>query len=367
MDEKILNELTCRNDRIIAAVLEKAKRVCPNSIALIGISGSFCTGDIHEKSDLDLFIVINDDDGWKIGSCFIIGDVAHDIYCTYWAQLEQMTEYRDPYVVKLMDMKFVYCADEKYMERYMQLREKLTKRLAEPLCSEDIENCKKHLLTAKQSLADAMLTDSTAECRFAASGVVYYCEFIIYMLNKCYIKRGVKRIPEEIALLPSLPPCFTEYHSEVVNAVSAAETKIAAIKLLKCTEEFLSEAAERVSPKEAISADALGGSYEEIFSNWHNKMHYAVRTEDKYLSFMTASACTEFYSEMYGEYDIPKLNAYDGFDPESLTESAAAFDKAMHAYRALYDRTGARVKNYSSIDEFERDYLGEKIESTENS
>ena len=65
-------------------VIKKANSICPESIALIGVYGSFYTGDIHDKSDLDLCIVINDDEGWKLSSCFILDDVAFDIYCTPW-------------------------------------------------------------------------------------------------------------------------------------------------------------------------------------------------------------------------------------------------------------------------------------------
>ena len=35
----------------------------PGALALIGIYGSFMTGDFYEKSDIDLMIVINDERG----------------------------------------------------------------------------------------------------------------------------------------------------------------------------------------------------------------------------------------------------------------------------------------------------------------
>ena len=37
--------------------------MCPDSLALIGVYGSVATGDEHEKSDLDLMILINDENG----------------------------------------------------------------------------------------------------------------------------------------------------------------------------------------------------------------------------------------------------------------------------------------------------------------
>jgi len=52
----IKKKLEERNGRIIEAVIKKAEKVCPGAIALIGTLGSFHSGDIYEKSDLDLCI-----------------------------------------------------------------------------------------------------------------------------------------------------------------------------------------------------------------------------------------------------------------------------------------------------------------------
>ena len=49
-----------RNEKIIRAVKEKAEAVCPGSLDLIGINGSFVTGQQHARSDLDLLIVIGE-------------------------------------------------------------------------------------------------------------------------------------------------------------------------------------------------------------------------------------------------------------------------------------------------------------------
>ena len=37
------------NQKIINAVIEKAEKICPDSLALIGIYGSVITGDVYEK------------------------------------------------------------------------------------------------------------------------------------------------------------------------------------------------------------------------------------------------------------------------------------------------------------------------------
>lgn len=81
------------NQKIINAVIEKAERVCPDSLAFIGIYGSVVTGDEYEKSDLDLLILIQDDRGWQLGTGFILDDskVGYDIYCTNWNGLSVLS------------------------------------------------------------------------------------------------------------------------------------------------------------------------------------------------------------------------------------------------------------------------------------
>jgi predicted nucleotidyltransferase len=114
-------KLEKRNQRIIQAVIKKIENHCPGSVDLIGIGGSFFFGDIHEKSDLDLLIVINDDKARSISSCFVLDGVGFDIYCSKWSRLEHMAEYKDPYSGKLVDLEIVYVLNKKVEERYYSL------------------------------------------------------------------------------------------------------------------------------------------------------------------------------------------------------------------------------------------------------
>jgi len=199
MEQYINKKLEERNERIIEAVIKKAKKVCPGAIALIGIVGSFHSGDIYEKSDLDLCIVINDDSAWKIASCFILGNVAFDIYCTPWSRLEEMSEYNNPYITKLLELDIIYCDDDKYIQKYMELRAKVTNELNQAYSIKDNEKAEKFVNVAMKEYANIMLSCNYGECRYSTARLLYYIEFAIYMYNKSYIKRGAKRIPEEIS------------------------------------------------------------------------------------------------------------------------------------------------------------------------
>ena len=95
-----MNALENRNRRIVEAVLQKEKILCPGAVALIGIYGSFQTGEVHPLSDLDLLILINDDRGWQLATAFIQDDlgVGHDIYCTSWDSLRQDACFSHPHM-----------------------------------------------------------------------------------------------------------------------------------------------------------------------------------------------------------------------------------------------------------------------------
>ena len=113
---------------MIDAVIKKGGKVCPDAIDLIGIYGSFCTGDIHKKSDLDLLIIINSDEGRKVSSRFILGEVAHDIYCTTWGDIESISLYEEPQVAKIMEAKIVYSRNEKQLKHLERIRQQVKHR-----------------------------------------------------------------------------------------------------------------------------------------------------------------------------------------------------------------------------------------------
>lgn len=355
MRDYIKEKLEERNNRIINAIIEKSKKICPDSIALIGIYGSFCSGDIHEKSDLDLCILINDDNGWKLSSCFILNDVAFDIYCTPWNALEYMAEYKNPYITKLLDSKIVYVADEKYLERYEELRRKALDKLNGEFSKEDNEKAEGFVNAALKEYANIMISSEYGECRYKAAEMLYYIEQAIYMYNKKYVIRGVKRIPEEIASMENLPLGFNELYNNLVIVESVEEVKDIATRLMKAVKEFSINMKEKITVKNEITENDIRGSYEEIYSNWKNKMYYAEENNDIYLSLMTAASCQSFYDDMYNEYNIEKIDIMKNLNT-NLKKATVIFDIAMNEYKKNYDKVGISIKSYKDLDEFEKNY-----------
>jgi hypothetical protein len=357
MDQALIEELKDRNDRIIAAIIKKAALVCPHSIALIGIAGSFHSGDIHERSDLDLCIVINDEDGWKIAGCFILGEVGHDLYCTRWGKLEAMSEYPDPHVTKLLELDIVYCADEASLKRYLALRKKVQDRLNSPFSVQDAENVQHHLENALKDYASTILSDSAGEAGYASAKMLVSLEYVLYLANKAYVKRGIRRIPEEIRAMKILPENFLQNYQDLIAARTLEEIKSCSTKLMNTTKAFVAELASRVKVRKEITPESIEGTYEEIVSNWKNKMVLAAQTGDIYLALMTRASCQGFYDEFAAEYNVDRVQLFEGFPMEDLAQSAARFDAAMDYYRYLYAQMGEPVRYYPDIEAFEKAYL----------
>jgi hypothetical protein len=357
MKPELVAELSERNTRIIESIIKKADTVCPGSIALIGIAGSFCSGDIHERSDLDLCIVSNDDDGRKIASCFIVKEVGFDIYCTPWKRLEAMAEYTNPYVTKLLHLDIVYHADETSLSHYMALRKTVQDKLAAPFSSEDANNVTRHFANAMQAYAAVMLSDTAAECKYASARMLLALEHLIYLANKSYVRRGIRRIPEELRSMKRLPEDFWHDYQQLIAANSYDGIQSCSTRLMKTTRAFVTSVNKPVTVKKEMTQDGIRGTYEEIVSNWRSKMYLAAQTDDAYLALMTMASCQEFYDEFATEYNIERVRLFEGFQIDDLSRSAERFDAALEYYRCLYTRVGEPIRSYSSIEAFEKAYL----------
>lgn len=348
-----------RNRKIIDAVIKKANTVCPGALALIGINGSFMTGDYYEKSDLDLLILINDDRGWQLDCTFVQDDlqVGHDIYCTTWERLQKDAGYEHPNISKLMDARIVYCADEKYRERLETLRKAAREILEAPFSEEDYARAEKQLKQAEHCYVQAMISAHKSEVLNGAGGAVYYIENAIAMLNKQYFHYGVKRAYEELSAMRHRPEKLCERIENVISADSAASAKEHLTVLMEETAAVFRQVREAIAPpKDPVTADNLTGTWEEMYSNWRNKMHAAAETGNRHLAFMSLVSANAMFSEVAEEADIDRYDTLKAYDPQDLRRTAQSYDAILNAYREEYAKAGIQVKHYSDIDAFVRDY-----------
>ena len=353
-----------RNQKIIDVVMRQIGDTCADAIDMIGIGGSFCNGDIYEQSDLDLVIIANDVEKAKcICKCFILEDVAFDIYVTDWSRFSSMSDYKDPYVTKLFDLDIIYIKEDSITDRYLELRD---------ICKKNMNNDEVVFNSIRRQAAmlshNYRLLEETGDIGVALkllNRIITNVEFIIYMINRGYIKRGVKRVPEEIKEMKKLPLHFLDTYSIICNCDSLTYVKAGASSFMMDMDELLSEYGIEIEEeyvedkhvtKMELTADNIRGTYEEIYSNWKNKMHHAVDINSNYLSFRTMAACQEFYDEMTTLFDIPKIELLSKYSPTDLVGNEVAFNEAMEEWKKLYTHVGLEVEYYGSLDELDNLY-----------
>ena len=355
-----MNALDARNKKIIDAVLRKEQAVCPGAVALIGIYGSFGTGDAHPLSDLDLLILINDDRGWRLGKAFIQEDlgVGHDLYCTSWESLRQDAAYEHPHISKLMDAQIVYCADEKFREALDTLREQVRRKLAEPFGEADFRKAEKELKEARCCYADAMIAETLNEARRSAGGAIYFAENAVALLNKTYFRRGVSRRYEELDAMQRKPDGLCEMIENVLAAATVNGLKEQLTRLMQGLDSCFRRVMRQLPrEKKPARGDTLAGTYEEMFSNWHGKMAQAAEKGDRHLAFMSLESLNGMLNDIGGEADIGTYDVLSAYDPDDLRKTADGFDRLLRQYLREYEKAGLRPARYADVDAFISAYL----------
>ena len=357
MDNSIINKLKQKNKELINIVIEKVQKEYQNDIDLIGVCGSFFTGDFYEKSDLDLLVVLNNERGWGFSTCFILDGIGYDLYGSPWTKLEEMASFDHTFVSHIVDVDIVYCRELKCRERFMELRQKALNIISSPKTTELLQKSRKHLDNATLTYGKMMLEEEIGTVRQLSGGVIHHLTNTVCFLNHNYLKLGVKHQLEEMLGMKHVPKHFEQYFNGVILATSVPNIKETTTKLIRAVKEMYDEIAEEVLKKILPTKDNLKGTYEEIWSNWKNKIQHAAEHKDILLAFSSGVSCQNFYDEMHREHGTVSINLMKHFQPNNLDSFANAFEQAMQLYKEEYDRVQMKVLTYDYIDAFRRDYL----------
>ena len=359
MNNELKQRLEDKNNKLISMVIERAKRDFPEDIALIGLTGSFSTGDFHEKSDLDLIIVNNTDRGWEISSCFIYDDVGYDIYCTPWeTRLAQQATLDNPGVSSLTDLQILYCVKPEYLERFNALKQQALDAMAKPIGIECLTRAKKHIEIAKQNYADMMLSSDNNTVRYASSQLLYNLVNCIVNINNTCIKRGIKRYLEELLAYQYLPPNFKCLYMSVIEAKTIEEIRIASHSFLAGVIELYEELHQKYVNKPTPTYENLEGTYEEAWCNIKNKVRNSVAEKDKSYAFLAAMGAQSYFDEMTFELcGTKKIDLMQHFDPDNLEKFENAFLQAMDDYLQEYKKVGRAVRLYETFEQLYNDYM----------
>lgn len=358
MDEGTKRSLLTRNQNIIDMVISRARRDFPTDIALIGLTGSFKTGDFHRKSDLDLIIISNTERAQAIASCFILDDVGYDIYCTPWEpRVAAEARLENPMVAHVVDLDILYAASEEDLRRFRSYQDQARQLLSEPLNGNWLARAQMFLEKAKVSYADLMLAEGIGAARFAAGQMCQHLFCVLTQLNTTYFKRGVKRHLEEVSGYAHLPAGFEEEYRRLIAAQTVPEMREIGTHLLRDICDLYQTMCERVNEKPQPTQQTLPGTYEELYCNYYNKILDAVEQNNAIYAFSAAVDMQAFLDEMTAAIGTPGFDLLQAFSATDLGQFKARFLEIMKLYLDEYRKVHLAVKRYSTFEELEQDFL----------
>ena len=358
MDEATKQAVLERKDALIQMVIERARRDFPEDIALIGLTGSFQTGDFHEKSDLDLVIVNETPRGWDMAFCFLLGDVGYDIYCTPWEpRIQAQSTLESPMVSHLLDLQILYCAKPEYLERFNAYREKALEALRKPIGRDCLTRAKRWIDEAKRDLASALLEDAPGPVRYATGGVLYNLINALVQMNNTYLKRGIKRYWEDVSAYGHLPENFETLYWGVVRAKTVEDLRASALALLKGVTRLHAQMWDQFVDKPAPTYENLRGTYEELWCNYRNKVLASTASGDASYALHAALGAQNYLDEMAEDRGTPRFDLLKDFEAENLTPFRDAFLRAMEEYLKEYDRVGRKLERFETLEDLSAWYL----------
>lgn len=358
MDETTRQRLLGKNQALINMVIERARHDFPDDIAIIGLTGSFQTGDYHEHSDLDLIIINETERGWKISECFILSDVGYDIYCTPWKpRIEDASTLESAHASHLLDLQILYCANDDALERFEQYRQNALRLLGDPIGAANIARANRHINEAKQTYADALLNEDLGAVRYAAGCTLLHCLNALVSLNNTYIKRGTKRYLEELLGYEFLPDDFEQLYMAVIKATTVADMRDTSSELIKNVIALRDHMKEQFVQRPTPIYDNLGGTYEELWCNYRNKVIQSTESGDLSYAFHTALGVQGYLDEMTEIIGTKTFDLMKCFDPNDLGAFKTAFLNAMDEYLEYYNQVGRSVIRFEDFNQLYEHFM----------
>ncbi|MEK4664485.1 nucleotidyltransferase domain-containing protein [Priestia sp. FSL H7-0729] len=358
MDEIIKKKLLDRNELLINMVIERVKRDFIDDIAIIGLTGSFSSGDYHEKSDLDLIIINNTEKGWEISKCFILDDVGYDIYCTPWdSRIQEQSILESPNVSSLTELKILYYAKPEDLEKLNDFRQKALDELANPVGEACLGRAKKWIDLAKQAYSDTMLGEDIGSVRHASADVLYNLVNALVNMNNTCIKRGIKRYLEEIRSFRYVPDDLDSLYMSIIEAHTIEDIRITSFNMLNSVTKLYNTMCDNFIIKSAPTYDNLRGTYEELWCNYRNKILNSVMTNDASYVFLSVYGAQGYLDEMSRENGTKKFDMMQYFDASNLPVMKEKFLEVMDEYLEEYDKVGREVERFTTFEELYAHYM----------
>lgn len=349
---RINTPLIARSD-LLAAIVEKIETTYPEDISLLICYGSFVTGEYAETSDIDFFFVPRTKRGGELDHQFILDGIGYDLWPVSWERLTQIANLEDQPASILMDGQALFASSEDDLRNLDHLKDIFSQNLKDETLVSKLSA--RHIEKAKASCFDLQNHESGLAW-IDAMGIVEMLLVAVATLNGTYLKKGAKRIEQELASLPLKPAGFLEAYRRLIETGEPAELQRIVRGMIveagKIWQSKFGRDSENLDPAE------LTGFYEE-FKSTYNKLLHACDEKNYaaayYTGFMIDRETQSFLAGFTGTGVFPRMiDAVLQHDFDALRAGCNEHERRL---LALLAEKGIAIHAYRDVDDFRRRFL----------
>lgn len=346
-NEKMMVEK--RNKNLLDMLINKIENEYRNDVDFIGFTGSCMSGDYDKYSDLDLVIVKSDDSDKWFNMCFINQyddiEIGYDFYTMDWNGITNKVG--STWASHIIDVEPVWYASDEVKNRWADLKKKAEDNVNSPITEEKINNAEGNLNNAKMYFMQLMMVDETEFKKTLLSAMIMELTDVICLLNNTYYRYGIKQRIQEIEKM-KYPENFVELYNKAINAVSVDDITKTAQSILKVTNKYFETIKNDVVNKSVINEpvqynDPIYGAYEELVSNYGNKVVRCIESNDIQAACLTTCCIQGYINERAEEAGMPEFNISKYLDLNDLSKLAEGFKKLAETYLKEYEKQGVKV------------------------
>ncbi|MCA9839618.1 MAG: nucleotidyltransferase domain-containing protein [Trueperaceae bacterium] len=346
------SHLINRSD-LLAVIIEKIETSYSEDIALLICYGSYITGDYGGMSDIDFFFVPKTNRGYELGCQFILNHIGYDLWPVSWERLKNLSNLEDQPASILMDGEVLFASSEEDLRKLEDLKNNFTQNLNNDVVVKKMSMS--YVEKAKASYFDLQ----TCERRMFFIGAINIVETLllaIATLNGTYIKRGPKRIEDELERLFLVPAGFLENYKKLIRTNKKVDVQHIVNELIVETDKICKSNFDH--DKADADPSKLAGFYEE-FKSTYNKLLMACDASNYeaayYAGFMIDRETQSFLS-----------SHTDGEAFPTMVSAVLKNDfKAIRAYCLeheqqlinLLDKKDIRINAFKNSNEFRQHFM----------
>lgn len=349
------------NEKLVSWIENRAKSRYPDDIAAVLVYGSYVNKTAGPKSDVDCCFIPKTDRGYEFSADFIIDGTGYDIFPVSWERLEGIANLEESLIPFIGDSKILYCASEEDMKRFLELRDRLGKNLAD---SRTVRAAAEKRILAAGGLYIGMSESCwLKEARKTAGEIIVTLADAAALYSHTYYHFGLKKQFEDLKSIPGIPEGISGEYLSVIESGTIQEIISHCLGMLRAVCAYTGigfdfgagntkdNGGQAKVPSQTDYA-GLACLYEEISSTF-NKIYECCEAGNYILAYLSAVCLQRDLDDAYRycgakEYDILSM-----FDYKNLDMICAASREAESDLVRFIREGGGVIHSYKSFEEFE--------------